>query len=208
VKLHADNNIDYLKDYSVGEQDFIYSYCLKKANLDLNTSDENLEQALKKYSDEAKNVLQEVKIKNNFLGKDLDENYTIPQRQDVKDSYLTIVSSNYDVLKNLPQSGVQDLIKYLKELEFTGEFDFSNLNTELINYLGNALMIFGKMTVSFLKRYPANTLHDKTVMLPSVKEFNPEIRDFLQKKLKKIYVFTLFCYSIHTSSGLSRSRIV
>ena len=185
VKLHADNNIDYLKDYSVGEQDFIYSYCLKKANLDLNTSDENLEQALKKYSDEAKNVLQEVKIKNNFLGKDLDENYTIPQRQDVKDSYLTIVSSNYDILKNLPQAGVQDLIKYLKELEFTGEFDFSNLNTELINYLGNALMIFGKMTVSFLKRYPANTLHDKTVMLPSVKEFNPEIRDFLLNNLLK-----------------------
>ena len=185
LNLHVDNNMDYLKDYSAGEQDFIFSYCLKKSNLSLETYPRNIADALKKYSEEAKNALQEVKIKNNFLGKDADGNFTIPQRQDVKDSYLTVVSSNFDSFKNLPQSGVQDLIIYLKQLEFNGEFNLVNLNTELINYLGNALMIFGKMTVSFLKRYPASSLHDKTVMLPSLKEFNPEIRDFILNNILK-----------------------
>lgn len=179
LNLHANNNMDYLKDYSVGEQDFIFSYCLKKSNLSLETFSRNIADSLKRYFEEAKNALQEIKIKNNFLGKDTDGNFTIPQRQDVKDSYLTVVSSNFDSFKNLPQAGVQDLIIYLKQLEFNGEFYPANLNTELINYLGNALMIFGKMTVNFLKRYPANSLHDKTVMLPSLKEFNPEIRDFI-----------------------------
>lgn len=176
-----DNDLMFiLKEFSPGEQDFLFNYCVKKENIQLASSNskeegERIQIAFNLYFKEAKEKLQETKIKNSFLVKDAEGNYTVPKRQDVKDSYLSIISSNLNALQNLPQSGIQDFLNYLEEANINP----STLNDEMLNYVGNAFMIFGKMTVSYLRRYPASNLHDKTVFLPTVKEFNPEIRDFI-----------------------------
>lgn len=176
-----DNNLMFLlKEFSPGEQDFLFNYCVKKENIQFSSFNskeegERIQRAFDLHFKEAKDKLQETKIKNSFLVKDAEGNYTVPKRQDVKDSYLSIISSNLNTLQNLPQSGIQDFLNYLEEANINP----STLNDEMLNYVGNAFMIFGKMTISYLKRYPAGNLHDKTVFLPTVKEFNPEIRDFL-----------------------------
>lgn len=178
--INSDNIMYLLKEFSAGEQDFLFNYCIKKANITLaslspDLGPQRIQKAFDLYFKEAKEKLQETKIKNSFLVKDADGEYTVPKRQDVKDTYLTIISSNFDALQNLPQSGIQDLLNYLEEANINP----STIKNEDLNYIGNAFMIFGKMTISYLRRYPAQNLHDKTVFLPTVKEFNPEIRDFL-----------------------------
>lgn len=186
TNIDSDNLMYLLKEFSAGEQDFLFNYCIKKANITLSSyspadNAQRIQRAFDIYFKEAKEKLQETKIKNSFLIKDADGEYTVPKRQDVKDTYLTIISSNFDALQNLPQSGIQDLLSYLDEANINP----SAMTNQDLNYIGNAFMIFGKMTLSYLRRYPAKNLHDKTVFLPTLKEFNPEIRDFLLNNILK-----------------------